>query len=81
MVYAVSQNFTFNQSKANLISKSGICLVVGIGSLVIYTEVVVTMGQDELPEMRIILEGNSTVLNEATNIFQTIANKTVQSTP
>jgi hypothetical protein len=77
---AVKINFNINQSKATRISLSWICLVIGIGSMVVYAGIFVAMVGSQKTETKITIDGNSTVIKEVmTKVFQTIANKTAKS--
>ena len=76
---AVKVNLDSNQSKATRISLSWICLVIGIGSMVIYAGIIVATAGSNKTETKITIDGNSTVIKEAiTKAFQTIANKTAK---
>lgn len=77
MAQAVRNNSKNNELKAFRISISWICLVIGIGSMVVYAGIFVAMAGSQKTETKITIDGNTTVIKEAmTKAFQSITNKT-----
>ena len=59
MAQAVRTNFKSNESKA-LISISSICLVIGIGSIVIYAGIFAPTTGSKATQSKITIDGNGT---------------------
>jgi hypothetical protein len=79
MLNTIRDNYNVNNSKGRWISKSWICLIIGIGSIVVYAGIFLATREAEESQIKITLSGNSTSIKEFADAFHLIGNMTAKA--